>query len=177
MDKTLVKRFPLTKVLPLVGLSIVGCAFISICSLVKIPLYPVPFTLQTFGIFVLALTQSPKHAFASAVCYLICASIGLPVLSGKSNTLWLVQKCGGFLLSFPFAAYLASRMALRWRPIIALLCGQVVIYTMGMIWLIPMYGDQIALKQGVALFVPSDLLKNMAAIGAAHLWKMITRNR
>src|SRR5262245_59881739 len=99
MVKTFAHRFPLAKVAPLIGLSLLGCVFISICSLVKISFYPVPFTFQTFAIFVLALIQSPKQAFASCVCYLLCATIGLPVLCGKSNAFWFMHKCGGYILS------------------------------------------------------------------------------
>jgi biotin transport system substrate-specific component len=173
MEKISIKRVSQSKTLPYIGLSIVGCAFITLCSLVIVKVYPVPLTLQTCGIFLLALTQSPRQVVGSVLCYLLCATVGLPVLCGVSNPLWFVTKCGGYLYAFPLAAYLTARMAQRWKPIIAIFCGQVLIYTFGMLWLIPFFGDQIAFKQGVLVFLPTDLLKNIMVVGIYHLWKKV----
>lgn len=141
-----------------------GCALITLCSLVKIPFYPVPFTLQTLAVFIIALTQEPRQAFASGMCYLFCASLGLPVLCGGSNPFWIMGKCGGYLVGFPLAAYLISVLRKKCHPILAILCGQVVIFGLGFLWLIPFFGVKIAWLKGVLLFIPSGLLKNIAAV-------------
>lgn len=171
MEKTLVKTVTIKSVFSFFFLSILGCCLITLSSLVKIPFYPVSFTLQTLAIFTLGLTQSPKLAFGSAICYLFSATIGLPVLCGVSNPLWMVGKSGGYLVAFPIAAYIISKISQKYPPFLAVLCGQFVIYLLGFIWLIPFFGVSIAWKSGVLFFIPGGLLKGGIAIGIAILWK------
>lgn len=152
-------------------LVLLGCIFITLSSLVKLPFYPVPFTLQSWAIMMLGLIQTPKQAFASALCYLLCATAGLPVLCGNSNSLWIAGKCGGYLIAFPIAAYLIAKLKQKIHPILAILLGQVVIFAFGFIWLIPLFGCWVALMQGVVLFIPSDLLKNLVAFALVDQWK------
>ncbi len=158
------------EILSFICLSILGCGLISIASLVKIRFIPVPFTLQTMAIFILAFTQSPKQALGSVMCYLVCASIGLPVFCGKSNSLWMMGKCGGYLLAFPIAAYLTAKIK-SFSPLLAFICGQLVIYLIGFLWLIPFVGPATAFMKGVIFFIPSDLLKGMAALLVASKFK------
>ncbi len=154
-------------------LAVIGCSLITLASLIKIPIYPVSFTLHTFAIFILALTQSPKQVLGSTLLYLVCATIGLPVLCGSANPLWICGKCGGYLIAFPIAAYLIAKLKTKCHPILAILCGQIVIFALGFIWLIPFFGMQIAWVNGVLLFIPSDLLKNLAASLIFHYWRKI----
>jgi biotin transport system substrate-specific component len=161
-----------------VCLALFGCGLITLSSFVRIPFFPVPFTLQTFAIFFLALTQSPSQAFASTICYLTCASFGLPVFGGASNPLWIMGKCGGYLVAFPIAAYLTSKMIQKKCPsLVAILCGQMVIYALGLAWLIPLFGFQIAFMKGVVFFIPSDLLKGLIAFGMVAGWKRWRQSR
>lgn len=142
----------------------IGCSFITLCSLVKIPFYPVPFTLQTFAIFILALTQSPIQAFSSAALYLGCASLGLPVLCGKAKALWLFGKCGGYLLAFPFSAYLTAKIAQKHPFLLAVCAGQCFIYLLGFAHLSFFVDAKTAFIHGIFIFLGSDLLKNLIAI-------------
>lgn len=154
-----------------VSLALLGCGLIILCSSVRIPFFPVPFTLQTFAISFLALTQSPKQAAGSVICYLLCATLGLPVFGGHANSLWIVGTCGGYLIAFPIAAYLIAKLAQRSSVFLAVLCGQTVILFLGMLWLIPLFGISVALMKGVVFFIPSDSLKNLVAIGVVKGWK------
>lgn len=151
-----------------IGLTILGCCLIALCSQVKIPTQPVPFTLQTLAISLLALTQSPRQAFASVLLYLACGSAGLPVFAGKANVLWILGKCGGYLVGFPLAAFLTSSIARTRSPYLAVVMGQFVIYTLGFVWLIAYCGPITALCKGVLIFIPSDFLKNLLAIALAR---------
>jgi biotin transport system substrate-specific component len=147
-----------------IGMTILGGVLITAGSYLKIPLYPIPFTLQTLAIFILGLTQSPFQAFASAACYLLWASMGLPVLAGKADALWILCKSGGYILSFPLAAYLIARLRQKISPIVALLAGQAVIFLFGWFWLAGFFGPQIAWTDGVVVFLPAAGLKMMTAL-------------
>jgi|GEM_PF-2207565 len=140
-----------------------GCLIV-FASLIKIPLEPVAFTLQTLAIFILGLTQSPKQAFASVLCYLCFATCGLPVLSGSANSLWMLGKSGGYLISFPIAAYLIAWMRSKGFLLSALLCGQAVIFVFGWIGLVPFIGMWSGFVKGVLVFIPSVWCKIVAAL-------------
>lgn len=148
-----------------------GCLLLILCSQVKVPFYPVPFTLQTVAIFTLGLTQSPGHAFGSVAAYLLAASCGLPVFGNHANPLWLMGKCGGYLVGFPIAAYVTAYLAQRTSILMALFCGHLPIYFFGFIWLSLFFGSTDAWVHGVVFFIPLDILKAAMAFGAAVVWK------
>ena len=60
-----------------------GCctALLAVCSWISIP-FPIPFTLQTFAVFLLGRLLGGRNATLCVCCYLLCGAIGLPVFSG-----------------------------------------------------------------------------------------------
>lgn len=150
MESILSNRY-MTALFPIVG----GACFIFVCSLIKIPFYPVSMTMHTFAIFYLGLIQSPKNACWSAILFLA---------AGTLNPYWMIGKSGGYFLSFPIAAYLIAWSSQRMSPFKALLLGQVVIYTLGFLWLVPFVGFYTALMKGVVLFIPSAVVKMVMAV-------------
>lgn len=141
-----------------------GCALITLGSYIRVPLIPVPFTLQTLALFILALTQTPKQALSSSLCYLLCATCGLPVLGGAANCFWIMGKSGGYLIAFPIASYVMARVKQSAPPFIALLSGQLIIFFLGWAWLVPFLGGDAAFLKGVAIFIPSAILKALSAL-------------
>ncbi len=141
-----------------------GCAWIILGAYVRVPLVPIPFTLQTLALFILALSQSPKQAAASSLCYLLCATCGLPVLGGAANCLWILGKSGGYLIAFPIASYVIAKVRERVHPLFALLIGQIILFALGWVWLIPFLGAYAAFLKGVLVFIPSAIFKGLAAL-------------
>ncbi|HEX2583298.1 MAG TPA: biotin transporter BioY [Chlamydiales bacterium] len=164
MEKSVLNANLFNEEIRFIGLTFLGCGLMTLGSLIRIPFIPVPFTLQTLAIFIWALTQSPKQAFASAVCYLLCATAGLPVLDGKANPLWIAGKCGGYLVAFPIAAYGIARMRQAGLASLGLLSGQALILFCGWIWLAAFIGAKAALVKGVLIFIPSAVCKALAAL-------------
>lgn len=143
--------------------ALLGSFLLTIGSLIRIPFDPVLFTLQTLALFILALTQSPKEALASTLCYLLFASIGLPVLDGKVNFLWITGKSAGYLLAFPIAAYLMAYLRQKCSPFLALLSGQVLILFLGWVYLCFFLGFKLAFIKGVLPFIFTGIFKVCAA--------------
>lgn len=150
---------------------LLGCSLITLGSLIQIPFYPVPFTLQTFALFTIALTQSPKQAFASASSYLFLGTLGLPVFCGNVNPSWLAGSCGGYLICFPISAYLMAKLRTKMPDFLALLCGNSLLLILGFLWLIPFVGLQLAWTKGFLLFVPSGICKALAAVALTRWWR------
>jgi len=149
---------------------VLGCLLMTLCSFVKIPLYPISFTLHTFAVALLGMTQRPKEAFASVMLYLLCGSVGLPVFAGHANPLWLAGKAAGYYVSFPIVAYLIAKMREKISPIAALAIGNALTLLMGGFWLAPLLGLKVAILNGMLIFVPSELLKILAVLSFVS-WK------
>jgi len=168
MEKNLSQKIILPELAKSLLFALAGATFISLLAQIKIPFYPVPATLQTFAIFLLALTQRPLTAALSLLFYLIAATAGLPVLAGGAmHPLWMVGPTAGYLLAFPLAAYVASKIGYQKESLFirfgALLSAQVIIYTLGFIWLSTFIGAKRAWMGGVVFFLPSALLKVLLA--------------
>lgn len=63
----------------------VFAALITVCSFIKITLGPVPFTLQTFGVFVAAGILGTKRGTLSVIVYILLGFIGIPVFGGSGG--------------------------------------------------------------------------------------------
>ena len=155
MDTILSNKYA-TAMLPMLA----GSFLIFVCSLIKIPFYPVSMTMHTFAIFYLGLTLSPRNACGAALLYLA---------AGTLTPYWMIGKSGGYFLSFPIAAYLISWSAQRISPYLAVVAGQGVIYLMGFLWLAPFVGVKIALLKGVLFFLPAAVVKGFMAVKLAEV--------
>ena len=107
----------------LVALLVVSCFF-------TIPLGPVPFTLQTAVIILMALLLTPGQATACCGVYLLMGAIGLPVFSGMTGGFGkFLGPTGGFLVSYPIAVACASfvRRTLERRGVRQIACDIAVV--------------------------------------------------
>ena len=69
----------------LLALPAIGAAFLAVLSQLTISIGPVPITLQTFAVGLIATIFKPREAVLSAFIYLLLGAIGLPVFAGGSG--------------------------------------------------------------------------------------------
>lgn len=112
---------------------------LAICSWISIPTL-VPFTLQTFGVFLTLLILGGKRGTFSILLYLLLGSIGIPVFSNFGAGLgYLLGNTGGYVLGFLFTG-LTYRIfellfpAQKRLQIPALLIGLILCYGFGSLW-------------------------------------------
>lgn len=155
-------------IFPLIQI-VLGSLFLGMMAQIAIPLpfTPVPITLQSFTIALLAMTLGSKKAPLAVMTYLAQATIGLPVLAGGHvNPLWIVGPTGGYLIGFLAAScvtayllkYYASTLVRTWsifvlHEAIILLCGSV--------WLGFFAGWQQTFFLGVLPFLPGACMKSV----------------
>jgi biotin transport system substrate-specific component len=164
----------------------IGSALMAVCAHVSFPLLfsPVPLTLQTFGLLVIAFTMGPQRAFAAMTLYLIEGAAGLPVFSpaGPGGIAQLVGPTGGFLMVYPFAAYLAgSLFSLRKNIAFAYLgaIGATALFlASGMVWF--KFVMHVNLAQAFALavapFLPGEIIKIIvASVAGERAQKLLAR--
>lgn len=166
----------------LVGsLLIAGLAQVSI----HLPFTPVPITGQTLGVLLVGASYGPGLGTVTVLLYLAMAVAGVPVLApdetgahaGGMEVLRALSVTGGYLWGFVLAAGLVGWLARRgWdrtfpSAIGAMLLGSVVIYAVGVPWL--MAAADLPLQKGLEFglypFVIGDLLKLLAAAGLLPL--------
>ena len=103
---------------------------------IELPNQPVPFTLQTFFVFLAGAILGKRGAAMSMGLYLILGASGLPVFSsGSFGLAKLVGPTGGYLLSFPVAAfavgYLTRLRSEYWWMLLSMFVGSFIIFSLG----------------------------------------------
>lgn len=145
--------------------------------------YPVPITAQTFAVLMLAALLGPRRSALCLLAYIAEGAAGLPVFAqGKAGFAVLRGLTGGYIIGFVPAAYLVGFLARNgWdrrisTTILAMIFGNVIIYTFGLLWLSALVGLQSALAGGLYPFIPGDLLKiALAAAVLPSAWKLLER--
>ena len=161
---------------------------IAICSWISIPA-PVPFTLQTFGVFAAAIILGGKRASLSVLVYLLLGAVGLPVFAGFSGGAGvLLGTTGGYLIGFIFTALFmwAVEGLTKNRPaavILSMIGGLFICYLFGTIWFMQVYarnagpiGVMTALGWCVFPFIIPDLCKIVLAYIVGTRVRHILRN-
>jgi len=157
---------------------------------VPLPFTQVPFTFQPTVVLLSGLVLGPRLGAASQLLYLAAGVAGLPVFAASPALppgAWrLLGPTGGYLLSYPLAAFIVGALARRGfdrrylTSIAAMALGLVVIYTCGTLWLAyasvgrTAIGLASAFATGVVPFVIADIVKLAAAAGIVPgLWRLV----
>ena len=182
------------------AIALAGSVFLALCSHVTLPLpwTPVPLNLQPFGVILLALLLGPGLAATTASLYLFEGAAGAPVFSphGPGGILQLVGPTAGYLISYPFAAWIAGKLAgtdnslqpkfLRSRSAAAAayspasflrflgasVVGDAVVLVVGTAWLaiLTHAAARAVVTAALLPFLPGDFLKCVAAAAIAAGW-------
>jgi biotin transport system substrate-specific component len=159
---------------------VLATALVAICAHIAMPLgfTPIPITMQTFAVLLLGLLFSPGAAFACLALYLVEGAFGLPVFSphGPGGLAQLLGPSGGYLLSYPLAAALASLIYHRGRrrfvdAIAAAGLASILILAAGASWL-GLLGHlrfSVVFAQSIEPFLFGDAVKVVAATACVSL--------
>lgn len=144
---------------------------IAICSWISIPTV-VPFTLQTFAVFLAVAVLGGKRGALSVIVYVLLGAVGLPVFSGfKGGIGVLLNTTGGYIIGFIFSALLmwAFEKAFgkkAWALILSMILALALCYAFGTIWFMIVYANNVGavglsavLGWCVIPFVIPDLIK------------------
>jgi biotin transport system substrate-specific component len=154
---------------------------------IPLPFTPVPFTFQPMVVLLSGAVLGPELGMLSQVLYLAAGIAGLPVFAASPDlpqgAARLAGATGGYLMSYPFAAYVAGWLARRGldrrylTSFLAMATGLAVVFAGGVTWLTlyaPGRSLQTALAAGFYPFVLVDLFK--LAVGATVMpaaWKLL----
>lgn len=163
MENTMKKTNIKSNVVDLVFMAMFS-VIIAACSWISIQIFEVPFTLQTFGIFITLLILGGKKGTVSVIVYVLLGLVGVPVFAGfKSGATALFGPTGGYILGFILTTlvYWAMTKLLGdklWVEILALILGLAVCYAFGTVWFMNVYTKDITLTKALALCVTPFLI-------------------
>ena len=151
-------------------------ALIAICSWISIP-GQVPFTLQTFAIFVTAGLLGYKRGLISIITYIILGMIGIPVFSGvKGGAAIIVGPTGGFIVGFILTIQIIglgmelaenkSKYVKILISIVSMVIGDAACFLIGTLWFmyITKNGLAVSLLNCVVPFIIPDIIKMILAL-------------
>jgi biotin transport system substrate-specific component len=158
---------------------------------IPLPFTPVPFTLQPVIVLLGGAVLGARLGMAAQVVYLLLGMAGLPVFAASpvlpQGALRLLGPTGGYLMAYPFAAFVAGLFAERafdrryLTSLIAMTAGLLVVFAGGVLWLAwfarpAASGLDAALRSGLYPFIAADLLKiAVAAAVMPILWRFLVR--
>ncbi len=128
-------------------------AIMAVCAWITIPA-AVPFTLQTFAVFLAICVLGGKNGTISVLVYILLGAVGLPVFSGfKGGIGVLLGNTGGYIIGFLFSALVMwllegvfgrkfsgkSKGVAIAAEFVTMLIGLIVCYAFGTAWFMVVY--------------------------------------
>lgn len=174
------------------NLTIKNMAYISICTVlivagawITIPIGPIPFTMQTFSIFITLLLLGGKKGTLAIVVYTLIGAVGLPVFSGgKGSLAALFGMTGGFIIGFIIMGLTYILLAPVYKnnlilKIVALILGLILCYVFGLTWFIHLYTknvNSITVGQSMAKCITPFIIPDLAKLTlAVVIYKLLQK--
>ncbi len=171
---------------------ILGTAVLAIAARISVPVLPVPVTLQSFAVALLAAAFGWRIGVATVLLYIVQGLSGLPVFAGGGGPQYLMSPTFGFILGWLPMAYVIGRAADggasgRVLPLFAAMVGaNAISFTFGFLWLIAMSSGASwidpadilgsAFRVAVQPFIVWDVLKMaLAALTVTGAWGLLRR--
>ena len=164
---------------------VAGIAALTLAAKVRVPMWPVPMTLQTLAVLLIGTSYGARLGVVTLLGYVALGAAGVAVFAGDAAGLaYLAGPTGGYLAGFVAAAALMGALARRgWDRGIGgmaamMLIGSAVIYALGLGWMSYLFaadkGMGWVLQMGMLNFLAGDALKLvLAALVVPGLWKML----
>jgi biotin transport system substrate-specific component len=165
-----------------VALVVGASLFVALCARITIPLLPltpVPLTVQNLGVLLVGLLLGSRRGFAALALYLAEGAFGLPVFNptGMGGIAQLLGPTGGFLMVYPFVAFLAGYIFEHSaktfvRAALAGFLAEILLFAGGLTWLyVFTHSLAKAAYLGLYWFLASEVIKVMFAAAIATRWR------
>lgn len=150
---------------------------IAVCSWISIPA-AVPFTLQTFGVFMAVEVLGGKRGTMAVLVYILMGAVGIPVFAGFQGGIGVIfNTTGGYIVGFLCSALIvwAAESLFGKKPLVRLLsmaAGLIACYVLGTIWFMVVYGrttGAVGLMTVLGWCVIPFIIPDLVKIGLAYV--------
>ncbi|KZX22397.1 biotin transporter BioY [Rathayibacter tanaceti] len=171
-------------------LVLAGAGLTAAMAQLFVPMWPVPFTGQTFAVLLVGTTLGALRGALSMVVYALIGALGAPVFTeGSHGWAVLAGPTGGYIVGFVLASLVTGWLAQRrWDrrvvgTLVSFLAGTATIYLVGLPWLAAALGTLglpadpgSVLSAGLVPFLVGDVLKAvLAAVLLPSTWALLSR--
>jgi len=182
ISRHMVKSGGLGEAMMSLALVLVGVGILAVSARIQVPFYPVPVTMQTLAVMMIAMAYGSKLGTTTLFSYLLAGFLGAPVFAGGAGFAYMAGPTGGYLAGFLLAGIVLGALADRgwtrnWQTTAAaMLVGTAIIYLLGVTWLSQLIGFDKAITFGLVPFIYGDILKLVIAAAAVpYMWKMVAK--
>jgi len=147
---------------------------------IRIPLEPVPVTLQTLFVLLAGAIVGRSRGALSQALYIGVGALGVPVFAGAAGLAVLAGPTGGYLAAFIVAPLVVGAMMPHARTVVlqtaVFTVGTLIIFALGVTHLGIFYthGFLSALKAGFVPFLPGAVFKVVAAVSIYRSYSALT---
>ena len=147
-------------------------ALVAAGAFIRIPMVPVPMTLQTFFALVAAACLPP----VSMLVYLFLGTVGLPIFTAGGGLAALLGPTGGYLIGLVPAVLAgslvmktASSIGTRGAAILSVVVTNVLVYLVGLPWLSASLGLSFTatIAAGLLPYIVGDVVKSVVTVTVA----------
>lgn len=145
-------------------------ALLAVGAYIRIPVPPVPITLQTLFVAIMALTLNWKENLVTCVVWIFLGAIGLPIFTSGGGIAALTGPTAGYIWTIPVSAVIASlirgKKDSRILDIILVILVNLIIYIGGTAYLAMSrhLSAMDAIAAGVLPFLVGDVIKMAIAV-------------
>ena len=158
---------------------LLGSILLIISAKIKVPLYPVPMTLQPLAVLMIGMLFGRNLASATVGLYIFQGLMGLPVFAYGGGFMYIFGPTGGFIIGFLIASIILGHLADKgwgrslFTSMLCMIIGLCVIYLMGIFQLSVIKGFDYAILKGFYPFIVGDLYKLLlAGLLVPYIWKL-----
>jgi biotin transport system substrate-specific component len=150
--------------------AVLGSLILWASAKLSVPFWPVPMTLQTGAVMLIAAAYGWRLGVATVMLYLAEGAVGLPVFQGTPQQgiglAYMQGPTGGYLIGFAVAAFIVGALAERgydrnvFQLFAAMVVADAVVFVLGLLWLGSVIGwDKPVLQLGLYPFLLGDIVK------------------
>lgn len=168
------------------GYSFLFAALTALAAWVEVPMIPVPMTMQTCAVLLSGALLGVRWGTVSQIIYVV-SGLFLPIYAGGATGVsTLIGATGGYLLSFPIAAFLTGAVLRSvtvetslYSLFARIFAVSLVIMILGTLWLQTVLN--LSVPQAVALgfvpFIMGDVVKCMLVVAIVKADKWISTHK
>lgn len=141
-------------------------ALIVVGALIKIPVPPVPFTLQILFVMLAGLLLGSRRGAVSVLIYIALGLIGVPVFAGGGGIGYVLVPTFGYIIGFAVGAYAigitAEKLKFTYLNLfLACFIGMIIIYAIGMAYLYIVSNLIISSPIGIGALMVNGFLRSL----------------